>query len=137
MQVYDVLRVFDYAASHPRIDSAKISISGTGNGGVIALLAAALEPRIGAVTSLGALASYMTFVRSDIHTGLMGLVIPGVLGQFDLQDAATAVAPRRLSIISPRDASGKPVNASAVRSEYQRAIRRYQDLKKPENLKIE
>jgi hypothetical protein len=67
----------------------------------------------------------------------MGLVIPGVLGQFDLQDAATAVAPRRLSIISPRDASGKPVNASAVRSEYQRAIRRYQDLKKPENLKIE
>ena len=137
MQVYDVLRVFDYAASHPRIDRTKISVRGAGSGGVIALFAAALEPRIEAVTSDGALASYMTLARADLHTGLIGLVVPGVLRQFDLQDAAAAVAPRRLTITSPRDATGKPMDTAAARLEYKRAINRYKDLNETGNLTID
>jgi cephalosporin-C deacetylase-like acetyl esterase len=136
MQVYDVLRVFDYAAGHPRVDAAKISVVGTGNAGVVAMLAAALEPRISSVTSDGALSSYMTLVRADTHSRLIGLVVPGMLREFDLQDVATAVAPRPLTILSARDASGNPMDVTAAKAEYGRAIRRYGELGHADKLTI-
>ena len=49
MQTGDVLRAFDYLAARHDVDSRRIAIAGKGNGGVLALYAAALEPRIAKV----------------------------------------------------------------------------------------
>jgi len=59
---------------------------GQGNGGVLALYAAALEPRMAKVASERAPASYMDIVRAKMHEGIIGIVVPGVLRDFDLPD---------------------------------------------------
>ncbi len=129
IQVYDVLRTFDYLRTRSDIDSARIGIAGLRNGGVIAMYAAALEPRIASVEVRESVASYMTVVRSKIHTDMIGIVVPGVLKEFDLPDLALAIAPRPLAVQSVRDALGKPLDSDTVQREYGAATAHYQKTK--------
>lgn len=46
MQTGDVLRAFDYLLSRPDVAADRITVIGKGHGGVSALYAAAVEPRI-------------------------------------------------------------------------------------------
>jgi cephalosporin-C deacetylase-like acetyl esterase len=94
MQTSDLLRAFDYLSSRPDVDPGRISMTGKGNGGVLALYAAALEPRIAQVTCERSPESYRAIVRMKVHEGLMDIVVPGVLRDFDLPDIAKALGPR-------------------------------------------
>jgi hypothetical protein len=94
MQTVDVLRSFDYLRSRPDVNAARISVTGKGKGGILALFVAVLEPRIAKAESIGAAESYMDIVRMKIHDGITDLVIPGVLHDFDLPDLVKAVGPR-------------------------------------------
>jgi cephalosporin-C deacetylase-like acetyl esterase len=98
MQAFDVLGAFDYLATLPEVDAARIGVSGAGGGGVLALFAAALEPRIASVETVGALASYLSVVEADTHKTPPGLLIPGVLRRFDLADVKRAIAPRPVTV---------------------------------------
>ncbi|MFN3322995.1 MAG: alpha/beta hydrolase [Bryobacteraceae bacterium] len=109
MQIYDALRAFDYLAAQPEIAARPVTIHGIGNAGLVALLAAALEPRIAGARIERSLPSYMNLVRTKIHTRAIDLVVPGVLKDFDLPDAAVAIAPRPLQIISARGADGNRI----------------------------
>jgi hypothetical protein len=126
MQVFDVLRAFDYVRTRPEIDAGKIGIAGVGNGGVIALYAAALEPRIASVSVSEMVASYMNIVRSRIHVNTIEIVVPGVLSEFDLPDLAKAIAPRPLQVLSPRDAKGNPLAEADAQAEYRPAAQAYE-----------
>jgi cephalosporin-C deacetylase-like acetyl esterase len=136
MQVYDVLRAFDYLTSLPEVDARQVTVKGVGNGGVIALYAGALEPAIAAVESVDAIASYMTIARAAKHSGVIDIVVPGVLKDFDLPDVAGLIAPRPLHISSVQAGSGTALDSAAVRQEYAPAVRRYAQVKQPEALKI-
>jgi dipeptidyl aminopeptidase/acylaminoacyl peptidase len=94
MQVYDVLRAFDWLRAQPGVDPRRITLRGRGNGAVLALYAAALEPRIAAVEVSGGPASYLDIVRAKTHQGIESLVVPGVLRQFDLPDVAALLGKR-------------------------------------------
>ena len=94
MQTGDVLRAFDWLAARPDVDLKRIAIIGKGNGGVLALYAAALEPRIARVASEKAPVSYLSMVQAGIHAGVIGIVVPGVLRDFDLPDVAASLKPR-------------------------------------------
>lgn len=96
MQTFDALRAFDYLNSRHDVDSGRIAAFGKGNGGVVALYAAALEPRIAKIGSQRAPSSYMEIVRARMHEGITDIVVPGVLRDFDLPDVAAALAPRTL-----------------------------------------
>ena len=126
MQTFDVLRAFDYLAELPEVDTARISVHGVGHGGVVALYAGALEPRLAAVTAEDSLLSYMHAVRADLHNDLISVVVPGVLRHFDLPDVAAAIAPRPVRIVRPRDASASPVTRTAAEGGYQAAVQRYE-----------
>src|SRR5262249_13021983 len=67
MQTADVLQSFEWLRARPDVDAARISIIGKGNGGVLALYAAALEPRIAKVAREKGPASYMEIVRAKQH----------------------------------------------------------------------
>lgn len=129
IQAYDVLRVFDFLRTRGEIDSGRIGITGVRNGGVIAMYAAALEPRIASVEARETVASYMTVARAVIHENMIGIVAPGVLRHFDLPDLALAIAPRELKLRSMRDAAGKPMERGAVEQEYSAAAARYSKAK--------
>jgi cephalosporin-C deacetylase-like acetyl esterase len=94
MQTGDVLRAFDYLNSRADVDPKRIAIVGKGNGGLLALYAAALEPRIARIASVAAPESYMQIVRSKTHDGIVDIVVPGVLRDFDLPDVAASLKPR-------------------------------------------
>lgn len=126
MQVFDVLRAFDYLRTRKEIEASKISIIGAGNGGVVALYAAALEPRIASADLHDAVASYMAVVRSRTHRDMIGIVVPGVLSEFDLPDLAKAIAPRPLRIHSPRDPLGNALDESVASAEYGPATAYYE-----------
>jgi cephalosporin-C deacetylase-like acetyl esterase len=123
MQVSDVLRGFDYLASRPDVDAAQIRIHGKGNGGVAALYAAALEPRIRQAVVENAPLSYMDFVRAMIHENTVDLIVPGVLRQFDLPDVARAIAPRALEIVNPRAPAGGPAELDMAKSVFGAGVR--------------
>jgi hypothetical protein len=94
MQTGDVLSAFNWLAARPDVDLQRIAIIGKGNGGVLALYAAALEPRMAKVASEKAPASYMDIVHAKMHEGIIGMVVPGVLRDFDLPDVAASMKPR-------------------------------------------
>jgi hypothetical protein len=96
MQTGDVLCAFDWLAARPDVDPKRIAIIGKGNGGVLALYAAALEPRITKIASEKAPTSYLDIVRAKMHDGIIGIVVPGVLRDFDLPDVAASLKPRPL-----------------------------------------
>lgn len=136
MQVYDVLRAFDYIVSRPDVDPSKVSVNGIGNGGVIALYAGALEPAIAEVNSADAVSSYLAVARAKTHSGIIDLVVPGVLKDFDLPDVAGLIAPRPLQIASVRAADGAPLEAAEVQREFAPAVKRYGQLNRSDALKI-
>jgi cephalosporin-C deacetylase-like acetyl esterase len=100
--------------------SGPVALYGKGNGGVLALYAAALDPRIQKVAVDGAVLSYMDVARSKIHNAVE-IVIPGVLRSFDLPDLARAIAPRPLWIVEPRTPAGAPVQRTAAMQQYPQA----------------
>ncbi len=136
MQVYDVLRAFDYLVSRPDVNALQVSVKGVGNGGVLALYAGALEPAIAAVASEDAVASYMAIVRAKTHSGLIDIVVPGVLKDFDLPDVAGLIAPRPLQIASPRAGNGAMLELGAVQQEYAPTLKRYAQMKRSDALRI-
>jgi cephalosporin-C deacetylase-like acetyl esterase len=97
MQTFDILRAFDYLATLPEVDPKRIRIIGIGAGGLVAMFAAALEPRIVSVETAGALESYMSVVRADVHKTPAASLVPGVLKHFDVDDLKRAIAPRSVS----------------------------------------
>jgi cephalosporin-C deacetylase-like acetyl esterase len=136
MQVYDVLRAFDYLVTRPDVDPVRVSVKGAGNGGILALYAGALEPAVANVESVGSVASYMTIARAVKHSGVIDIIVPGVLNDFDLPDVAGLIAPRPLRIASVRDANGATLDLAAVQQEYAPAVHRYRRVKRPDALKI-
>jgi cephalosporin-C deacetylase-like acetyl esterase len=96
MQTTDVLSAFDYLAGRRDVVPAHITVYGTGQGGILAMLAAAVEPRIEMVTAVNAPESYMAVVRMKTYPTdeVVDSVIPGVLRDFDLPDVRRALGPR-------------------------------------------
>jgi cephalosporin-C deacetylase-like acetyl esterase len=137
MQTFDVLRAFDYLTNRDDVDASRVVVNGVGDGGIAALYAGALEPRIASVNVSNSLLSYMTAVHAKTHKGLIGVVVPGVLREFDLPDVAAAIAPRPLQISDSRDALGAPIAETAVAEAYRPAMKRYADAGRAGALKLQ
>ena len=101
MQVFDLLSAFAYAASRPNVDGARISIAGKGTAGIVGLYAAALQPRIERIAISGAISSYLDIMRAKIHQGIMDLVVPGVLYDFDIPDVVEYVGTFKVMMENP------------------------------------
>jgi cephalosporin-C deacetylase-like acetyl esterase len=107
-------RLDELAAAGP------VALYGKGNGGVLALYAAALDGRVQKAVVDGAVLSYMDIAQARIHDA-WEIVIPGVLKSFDLPDLARAIAPRPLVLIDPRTPAGAPAARAVVERQYPRA----------------
>jgi hypothetical protein len=60
--------------------------------------------------------------------------VPGVLRDYDLPDLAALIAPRKLTIVAPVDAAGKPVPQAELDAAYDAAKKAYAAAGVPENL---
>jgi cephalosporin-C deacetylase-like acetyl esterase len=126
LQLEDLLAAFACLAGRGDVDAERIGVVGKGNGGVLALFLAVLEPRAGKLALEGSFLSYMAIARARYHEDLTGAIVPGVLRDFDLPDLAAALAPRPLWIADPRSPTGARLAPDLALGEYAPAARAYQ-----------
>lgn len=82
----------------PEVDPKRVGATGVSTGGLLALTAAVIEPRIAATSVQGIFGSMrVSFIR-DRHRHCTCGAIPGLLPEFDLPELALLVAPRHLHI---------------------------------------
>lgn len=94
MRTEDVLQAFDYLRTRPDVDAAQITVAGKGAGDVAALFAAALEPRIAKVQCESLTWSYREMAHREVHEGLLDVLAPGALRDFDLPDIVASLGDR-------------------------------------------
>jgi murein DD-endopeptidase MepM/ murein hydrolase activator NlpD len=84
----------------------------------VALHAAALDGRIGSLRLNSMVVSWSEVARSVVSRDQLASVVPGAIGSYDLPDLASLVAPRRLELVAPVDAVGRPVAQEWAESIY-------------------
>jgi cephalosporin-C deacetylase-like acetyl esterase len=136
MQVEDLLGAFAVLESRGDVDPGHVAVLGKGHGGILALVLAALQPKIEKVAVEGTVLSYMEIVRARYHEGLTAAFVPGVVRDFDLPDLAAALAPRPLWIVDPRTPTGALVPTSRARSEFAPAAAAYERARQPEAFRV-
>jgi dienelactone hydrolase len=120
----DVSAVIDWLAAEREtlgVDSARIHAMGHSAGGSVALFAAALDPRIGAVLACGCLG----FVRDTIgrrRDNQGQNVIPGILKWMEMADVLGLLAPRPFATVAGETDPIWPAAGAAAVVEEARAI---------------
>lgn len=121
-RVADVLRAFELLRSLSQVDGQRIAIMGGSGGGAVALLAAALEPRLCATV----IATYFCTFRDSLLARQHCLCnyVPGLLCDAEMYDIAALIAPRPLLISAGADDQLFPAAGThAAYVELQRAYR--------------
>lgn len=104
IRIDDTIAAVDWIAR--RFPGLPITLDGVGIMGPIALQAALLDARVGAVRSESAPVSWRAAVSQPLARALPANAIPGVLAVYDLPDVIAALAPRRVDIVAPQDPLG-------------------------------
>jgi cephalosporin-C deacetylase-like acetyl esterase len=100
MRAQDAVAVIRLAGS---LGAGSVTVVGRGWAGLIALLAAAVEPTAGRVAAEGFPASYAEIASSDQYAQPVSLMVPGVLQDFDIPDVLGSLAPRPVLVMNPQD----------------------------------
>jgi hypothetical protein len=136
MQVEDLLAAFGVLESREDVDPGRIAVLGKENGGALALVLAALEPKVEKVAIEGAVLSYLEIARARHHEGLTAIFVPGVLQDFDLPDLAASLAPRPLWVVDPRTPTGALAPVDRARDELAPAVRAYARTGRPSAFRV-
>lgn len=95
----------------PKVDPHRVGAAGVSTGGLLALSAAALDPRIRATSVQGIFGSMRQSFVHDRRSHCTCGAIPGLLPDYDLPEWALWVAPRSLHVSNGRDDGFGPVEA--------------------------
>ena len=117
---FDVRRLLDALEASDETRPRETALIGVGPGGLVALVAAATDPRVTKVAAVGTLAS---FVSDEPFQGQrLGVIAPGIVKDVgDVAHLAALVAPRRVVIAGGVSGGGKPLDADRLRSAYRPA----------------
>ena len=133
--VFDVRRLLDALDAAGGDRPRETIVVGVGPAALVALAAAATEPRISKIAAVGALASYIT---DEPYRGQrLGLIVPGVLRSVgDIPHLAALAAPRRVVIAGGVSGGGQALDASRLRTAYEPAARAFGLLGAGEAIKV-
>ncbi len=110
-------RLRDLLVTAPEIVGApEWDLVGIGAGALLAVYAAALEPRVRGAAAIGGLLSYRSVIDDPLYRQPLSSLLPGVIGAYELRDVLSAIAPRKLLIMNPENARREPApRADALR----------------------
>jgi glycerophosphoryl diester phosphodiesterase len=90
--------LLDHVLADPMVDATAVGVTGVSTGGLLALSAVAMEPRVAAASVQGIFGSMrVSFIRDRNRHCACG-AIPGLLPEFDLPELALLATPRPLHI---------------------------------------
>lgn len=99
-RVSDLQRLLDWALSRPDADRRHTLVMGNSGGGVVAVYAAACDPRIATCVSSCAFCTLMGRNGAIHHCDCNA--VPGILRFGEFHDIAALIAPRRLLVVHGR-----------------------------------
>ncbi len=103
--------LLEHIFSDPEVDVKRVGVTGVSTGGLLALSAAAFEPRVAATSVQGIFGSMrVSFIRDRNRHCRCGS-IPGLLPQFDLPEMALLVTPRAMHISNAASDGFSPAEA--------------------------
>jgi dienelactone hydrolase len=107
-QVAALQTAFAELRADPAVNPKRVLVWGKGNAGVPALILAALEPDAAGVLAEQTVISWFAITQWRLHEGMAGIIVPGVLRDFDLPDLVNLIAPRPMWLADPRTPTGAP-----------------------------
>ncbi len=125
LQLSDIQHAMRDIAANPAIDGTRIRLYGRGTAAVTALHAAALHPTVASVAVEAMPLSYLAITQAKLHRGLVEIIVPGILKDYDLPDLAAAIAPRPVYLVDTRDPAGVPLMEAAVHAAYPKSNVQY------------
>ena len=103
--------LLDHVFADRAVDTSKVAVTGVSTGGLLALSAAAMEPRVAAASVQGIFGSMrVSFIRDRSRHCACG-AIPGLLPEFDLPELALLASPRPLHFSNATDDGFSPQEA--------------------------
>ncbi|MBT3343056.1 MAG: hypothetical protein HN712_25435 [Gemmatimonadetes bacterium] len=110
-RVHDVLATIDLLVTE---GASRVTISGHGQGAVLAAYAALLHDGVGAVTLKGAPLSYQAMAQAPLVSWPASNFVRNCLAHFDLPDVYRALG-RRLTLTEPWDVEMKPLRGARLK----------------------
>jgi hypothetical protein len=108
----DVLKELNIAAPQGVLGIAR------GRIGTALLHAAAVDTRLSRLILEENLVSYQAVGAAPIHRSIEDIVVPGVLGIYDLPDLVAAMAPRQVALRNLTSPTGKPLFRAEMQAAY-------------------
>lgn len=121
-RAHDLMRAISYFAGR----SEHVSLVAVGNTGPVALHAAAMHPRLTALTLERSLVSWSSVVQNPVSVNQLTNIVPGALRVYDLPDLMSSFAPRPLRIVNPVDGKLRPITQAELDAAYASCRERYQ-----------
>ncbi len=90
--------LLDHVFADEQVDTKRVGVTGVSTGGLLALSAAAFDPRVAATSVQGIFGSMRVSFIQDRNRHCRCGAIPGLLPQFDLPEMALLVTPRPIHI---------------------------------------
>ena len=115
LRLDDAIHALNWLAGRKDMKGYAITVFGSGPSGLVALHAAALDPRIARVVVRNTLADYRSIVDQPLHSNVSEVVIPGVLRKYDTGDLMLATWPRPIVVVNPCDARGRAISEAEFR----------------------
>lgn len=114
--------LLDYVFADRMVDTKKVGVTGVSTGGLLALSAIAMEPRVAAASVQGIFGSMRVSFIQDRNYHCPCGAIPGLLPDFDLPEMALLASPRPLHI---SNATQDGFGPSEARRQIERIAPRY------------
>ncbi len=112
LRVWDVMRTVDYILTRPEPMTARLGCLGFSSGGMTALFASALEPRITVAVVSGYLNSFRASIMPINHCYCN--YVPNILQYAEMSDIAGLIAPRPLLVESGTQDENLPIAAATA-----------------------
>ena len=115
--VVDIQRLLDVLAQGGRTLPPRVALIGEGPGGLVALAAGAIDPRITDVAAVGTLASYVT--DGPYRGQRLGILAPAILREVgDVAHLTALNAPKRVVIAGGVGGDGKSLSGDRLQTAY-------------------
>ncbi len=119
-RVWDLMRLIDYAATRPEIDTSRVAVTGNSGGGTTSLFAAALDERISAAVPGSYFCTFLGSIGSIRHCTCN--YVPGIMELAEMADVAGLIAPRPLLIVNGEQDPIFPADATRAAFDATRQI---------------